>query len=54
MAIPVYWESQLLSREERGAGTREERGAGTREELGLPIAKDTSWLVDRSFWQSWE
>jgi len=23
-----------------------------REELGLPIAQDTSWLVDRSFWQS--
>ena len=25
----------------------------SREELGLPIAQDTSWLVDRSFWQSW-
>ena len=28
-------------------------GQPSREELGLPIAKDTSWLVDRSFWQSW-
>ena len=25
----------------------------SREELGLPKAQDTSWLVDRSFWQSW-
>jgi len=28
-------------------------GHPSREELGLPIAQDTSWLVDRSFWQSW-
>ena len=28
-------------------------GHPRREELGLPIAQDTSWLVDRSFWQSW-
>ena len=27
-------------------------GHPSREELGLPIAQDTSWLVDRSFWQS--
>ena len=26
------------------------QGHPSREELGLPIAKDTSWLVDRSFW----
>ena len=25
-------------------------GHPSREELGLPIAQDTSWLVDRSFW----
>jgi len=29
------------------------QGHPGREELGLPIAKDISWLVDRSFWQSW-
>ena len=28
-------------------------GHPSREELGLPIAQDTSWLVDRSLWQSW-
>jgi len=28
-------------------------GHHSREELGLPIVQDTSWLVDRSFWQSW-
>jgi len=28
-------------------------GHPSREEVGLPIAQDTSWLVDRSFWQSW-
>jgi len=28
-------------------------GNPSREELGLPKAQDTSWLVDRSFWQSW-
>ena len=29
------------------------QGRHVREELGLPPAQDTSWLVDRSFWQSW-
>jgi len=29
------------------------QGQPGREELGLPPAQDTSWLVDRSFWQSW-
>ena len=28
-------------------------GNPSREELGLPKAQNTSWLVDRSFWQSW-
>ena len=28
-------------------------GNPSREALGLPKAQDTSWLVDRSFWQSW-
>jgi len=29
-------------------------GNPSNEELGLPKAQNTSWLVDRSFWQSWE
>ena len=28
-------------------------GNPSREDLGLPKALNTSWLVDRSFWQSW-
>ena len=29
-------------------------GSPTIEALGLPPAPNTTWLVDRSFWQSWE
>jgi len=29
-------------------------GNPSSQELGLPKAQNTSWLVDRSFWQSWE
>jgi len=29
-------------------------GNPSNEELGLPEAQSKTWLVDRSFWQSWE
>ena len=29
-------------------------GSPTMDTLGLPMAQSNSWLVDRSFWQSWE
>ena len=29
-------------------------GSPSNDELGLPEAQSKTWLVDRSFWQSWE
>ena len=29
-------------------------GSPTIDTLGLPMAQSNTWLVDRSFWQSWE
>jgi len=29
-------------------------GNSSNDELGLPEAHSKTWLVDRSFWQSWE
>jgi len=29
-------------------------GSPTNDTLGLPKAQSKTWLVDRSFWQSWE
>jgi len=29
-------------------------GCSVKDKLGLPEAQNKTWLVDRSFWQSWE